>query len=136
MRTGLNPNPNPNRIGDPYPEPKLQPNPCCKGFESLKCTITLDTDATDEKIAELKAAVDAHCPLAATLKESVPVSTTITQVNTNAEGVEAKLKEDPVQAESLMAVINAGKEDDKARANPKRKLLQTPYTRTRNAIEA
>jgi len=89
-----------------------------KGLTTLTCTLTLETDATEEKIAELKAAVDAHCPLVATLNSSVPVSTSLTTVNTNAAGVEAKLKEDPVQAEGLMAVINAGKEDENALKTP------------------
>jgi putative redox protein len=81
------------------------------GFTNINATITLDTDASDEQLEQLKTAVDTHCPLAATLSESVPLETTITQVkNAAKEGI----SDDPVKAADIMGVIGAGKEDENA----------------------
>ena len=49
----------------------------CVGFDKLEAEIKIDSDATDEQLASLKGAVDAHCPMVATLAKKVPVTTTI-----------------------------------------------------------
>ena len=81
------------------------------GFTSISATIALDTDAPDEQLEQLKTAVDAHCPLAATFSESCPLETTITQVTNPAK---PDLSEDPVKAADILGVIGAGKEDENA----------------------
>ena len=40
------------------------------GFKKLDATITVESDATDEQLATLKGAVDAHCPLYAAFARS------------------------------------------------------------------
>lgn len=85
-------------------------------FKNIKGKITLVSSESEEKLRELKKVVDAHCPLLATLKQSVPINLELTY-----KGVEektcAKLAEkDPVQREGLLAVIGAGKEDANALA--------------------
>merc|ERR1712046_466743 len=77
----------------------------------IDAVITIDAEATDEQLEQLKGAVDAHCPMVATLANSVSVETSIIHVN---EPAEARLAEDGVKADMVMAVIAAGKEDENA----------------------
>eukprot|EP01052_Picozoa_sp_SAG31_P057017 SAG31_NODE_16647_length_701_cov_1.421927_1_plen_181_part_01 len=52
------------------------------GFSEIRGEVSIDApDATEEQLAQLKGAVDAHCPLVATLGSPVPVSTTIKAIN-------------------------------------------------------
>jgi uncharacterized OsmC-like protein len=80
------------------------------GFSEIRCDVTVGSSATDEQLAQLKAAVDAHCPLVATLQNPVPVETQIAVASLNATAT----GEDPVTAEGLGMVVAAGKEDAKA----------------------
>lgn len=81
------------------------------GFSGIKGTVKLETDASDEQCAQLKAAVDAHCPLLATLQNPVPISLELVH---NRTGLQTGKPEDPVTAEGIGAVIAAGKEDAEA----------------------
>ena len=45
-----------------------------KGFQVIRGTVTLTTDADEATVAKLKGAVDAHCPMCATISEKVPIS--------------------------------------------------------------
>lgn len=80
------------------------------GFSSISGKVLIDSDASDEQLQQLKAAVDAHCPLLSTLKNPVPVTLELEQKSSPVpEG-----KSDPVTAEGIGAVIAAGKEDENA----------------------
>ena len=80
-------------------------------FSGIRGEITLDSDATDEQLEQLKAAVDSHCPMVATLNKPCPVTTNLKTVQNDAE---ERLKTDVVTAEGITAVIAAGKEDETA----------------------
>tara|TARA_Y100001934_G_C12173795_1_gene688006 strand:+ start:85 stop:588 length:504 start_codon:yes stop_codon:yes gene_type:complete len=43
------------------------------GFQSIRGEVDIDADASPEKLARLKAAVDAHCPVLDMLQNGVPV---------------------------------------------------------------
>jgi uncharacterized OsmC-like protein len=45
-----------------------------KGFQVIRGTVTLTTNADEATVAKLKGAVDAHCPMCATICEAVPIS--------------------------------------------------------------
>ena len=45
-----------------------------KGFQVIRGTVTLTTDADEATVAKLKGAVDAHCPMCATISEKIPIS--------------------------------------------------------------
>ena len=81
------------------------------GFSAIRGEITIDSEATDEQLDQLKAAVDAHCPLVATLTKPCAVSTTLKTVQNDAE---ERLASDICTAEGISAVITAGKEDEAA----------------------
>lgn len=92
-----------------------------KGFDAVTVDVTLDAPGhTQEELEGLKAAVDAHCPLVATLRSEIPVTTTI--VHTQAASASEALAKDPCTAEGISAVIAAGKEDETA--------LKSKYTST------
>jgi len=76
------------------------------GLKSIDAVITIDAEATDEQLAALKGAVDAHCPLLATLAKPTQVSTTIKKIDSGAAPAE-----DGVKPEMVMGVIAAGTED-------------------------
>lgn len=44
-----------------------------KGFSAIKCTVGIESPATTDQIKQLKAAVDAHCPMVETLSTPVPM---------------------------------------------------------------
>ena len=50
------------------------------GFNTLSAEITIDSPASEEQLAGLKAAVDAHCPMVDTLAKELPVAVTLTRV--------------------------------------------------------
>jgi uncharacterized OsmC-like protein len=79
------------------------------GLKSINAIITIDSEASDEQLATLKGAVDAHCPLFATLAKATKVETSIKKVDSGAAP-----GEDGVKAEMVMGVIAAGKEDENA----------------------
>jgi putative redox protein len=81
------------------------------GFSALRGEISIDSSATDEQLEQLKAAVDAHCPLVATLSKPCPVTTTLKTVTNEAE---ERLASDICTAEGITAVIGAAKEDETA----------------------
>lgn len=43
------------------------------GFRGIRATVTLDSPADDERLAELKAIVDRHCPVLDILRNPTPV---------------------------------------------------------------
>ncbi|MBS7836542.1 hypothetical protein B9T11_02030 [Wohlfahrtiimonas chitiniclastica] len=47
------------------------------GFSDIRTTYVIDSDASEEKLKQLMAFVDAHCPVAATIKDSAPMSSTL-----------------------------------------------------------
>lgn len=44
------------------------------GFSDIRTTYCIDSDASEEKLNQLIAFVDTHCPAAATVKDSAPLS--------------------------------------------------------------
>lgn len=53
-----------------------------KGFSAVNASVCIDSPATTEQIKQLKAAVDAHCPMAETLTNPVPMQLVlVTSVN-------------------------------------------------------
>jgi len=82
------------------------------GFSGITGKVVLDAPgASEEQLTQLKTAVDAHCPLLATLKNPVPITLELKHT----KGAEAEGKPaDPVTAEGIGAVIAAGKEDAEA----------------------
>jgi len=53
-----------------------------KGFSAVNASVCIDSPATPEQIKQLKAAVDAHCPMAETLTNPVPMQLVlVTSVN-------------------------------------------------------
>jgi len=80
----------------------------CVGFDKLEAEIKIDSDATDEQLAALKGAVDAHCPMVATLAKKVPVTTTIKKECTNEDAT----MDASVQKEQVMGLIAAAQEDE------------------------
>ena len=81
-------------------------------FTKIRGTITVVTDATDDELKKLKSVVDTHCPLLATLTQSVSCDLSLEHKKTDVDN-SAK---DPVQKDGLLAVIGAGKEDKDALA--------------------
>lgn len=77
------------------------------GFSGIVGKVVLDTDATEEQLVQLKTAVDAHCPLLATLQKPIPLNLELVHNKTEA----GPTAEDPVTADGIGAVIAAGKED-------------------------
>merc|ERR1719420_1968299 len=75
------------------------------GFSGITGKVLLETDASEEQLTQLKTAVDAHCPLLATLQNPVPISLELEH-----KKGEAAAKDDPVTADGIGAVITAGKE--------------------------
>ena len=45
-----------------------------KGFQVIRGTVTLTTNADAATVEKLKGAVDAHCPMCATISEKIPIS--------------------------------------------------------------
>lgn len=86
------------------------------GLTKVRGVVTVESDAPEEKLRQLKAAADAHCPLLATLRGEVPIAVSLEHrgIGTDAGAAAETLKKDPVQKAGLMAVIAAGKEDPKA----------------------
>ena len=56
--------------------------------ESLGGTVTLDSPASAEDLARLRAAVDAHCPGLDSLRNPIPVELTINHVGESAVAAE------------------------------------------------
>ena len=54
------------------------------GYVDIKGTVTLDSPASDDDLARLKAAVDAHCPVLDSLRNPTPVELTINHVQDGA----------------------------------------------------
>ena len=48
-------------------------------LSSVDATITIDSPADEAQLQQLKGAVDAHCPLVATLQNSIPVALTMSR---------------------------------------------------------
>jgi len=71
--------------------------------------VTIDSEATDEQLEQLKAAVEAHCPLQATITQPLKVTTELVKADSGTAPAP-----DDVKAEMVMAVIAAGKEDESA----------------------
>ena len=46
---------------------------------SVDATITVDSPADEAQLQQLKEAVDAHCPMVATLQSSLPVTLTMSR---------------------------------------------------------
>lgn len=87
------------------------------GFEKIDVDIAIDApDATDAQLDQLKAAVDAHCPLVASLSQPLKLNTVLKCVEGGKNSDANKLKD------GVMGVIAAGKEDEKA--------LRSVYTST------
>jgi uncharacterized OsmC-like protein len=90
-------------------------NFCCKIKWVNKCSnkwaITIDApDASDEQLDALKGAVDAHCPLVATLVNPLDLTTKVVKAEpTGSTEIPQKNL-----VEGVMALIGAAKEDDKA----------------------
>lgn len=61
------------------------------GLKSMKGTVTIESSASLEQLEQLKAAVDAHCPLVDTLKSATPVNLTWARGN-GADGNSASKK--------------------------------------------
>lgn len=79
------------------------------GFEKLDVEITLDApDATDAALDQLKAAVDAHCPLVASLSQPLELDTELVCVEGGKDSDADTLKE------GVVGVVSAGKEDEAA----------------------
>lgn len=79
------------------------------GFEKLTVEITLDApDATDAQLDALKAAVDAHCPLVASLSKPLKIGTEIKCVEGGKNSDAETLKD------GVVGVVAAGKEDEAA----------------------
>jgi len=87
-------------------------------FTKIKGDVTLVSDAPEEKLQQLKAAVDAHCPLLSTLSQPIPCDLTLEHKapDVSADAIQAAVEADPVQKAGLVAVIAAGKEDNSALA--------------------
>jgi len=80
------------------------------GFSNVNVEITLDApDATDEQLNMLKGAVDAHCPLVASLTNPLELNTSIVKVDsTSTSNPTDNLKE------GVMALVSAATEDGDA----------------------
>jgi uncharacterized OsmC-like protein len=48
--------------------------PDAVGLTNMSATITIESDASEEALAQLKGAVDAHCPLVDSISKATPVS--------------------------------------------------------------
>ena len=48
-----------------------------KGFQVIRGTVTLTTNADEATVAKLKGAVDSHCPMCATISEKIPIALTV-----------------------------------------------------------
>ena len=81
------------------------------GFSGINVDITIDApDASDEQLDALKGAVDAHCPLVATLVNPLDLTTKVVKAEpTGSTEIPQKNL-----VEGVMALIGAAKEDDKA----------------------
>eukprot|EP00747_Dinoflagellata_sp_TGD_P179095 gnl/TRDRNA2_/TRDRNA2_29281_c0_seq1.p1 gnl/TRDRNA2_/TRDRNA2_29281_c0~~gnl/TRDRNA2_/TRDRNA2_29281_c0_seq1.p1 ORF type:complete len:344 (-),score=75.31 gnl/TRDRNA2_/TRDRNA2_29281_c0_seq1:211-1218(-) len=81
------------------------------GFSGITGKIFIESEASEEQLKQLKTAVDAHCPLLATLRNPVPIALELEhKKNAVPDGKAA----DPVTPDGIGAVITAGKEDEKA----------------------
>ena len=84
----------------------LKPGP---GFDKMDVEVSFEAPkATDEQLDQLKGAVDAHCPLLASLKAPLAISTELKNVEGGKKSDAASLKE------GVLGVVAAGKEDEKA----------------------
>ncbi len=54
------------------------------GYRSIRGTVTLESDASEAQLQQLRAAVDAHCPVLDILSQPVPVELGITIRNVKA----------------------------------------------------
>ena len=48
-----------------------------KGFQVIRGTVTLTTNADAATVEKLKGAVDAHCPMCATISDKIPIALTV-----------------------------------------------------------
>lgn len=81
------------------------------GFSGIQVEMTLDApDATDEQLDALKGAVDAHCPLVASLNNPLDLTTSVVKAEPSGSSsvVQDNLKE------GVMALVGAAKEDGTA----------------------
>jgi uncharacterized OsmC-like protein len=81
------------------------------GFSNISAKVSIESDASEEQLQQLKGAVDAHCPLLATLRNPVPLSL---ELEHKSSPVPEGKAPDPVTADGVGAVIAAGKEDENA----------------------
>ena len=58
------------------------------GYLAITGTVTLDSPASDDELARLKAAVDRHCPVLDSLRNPTPVTLTINHVQEAAAAAE------------------------------------------------
>ena len=77
------------------------------GFSGVAVEITIDApDASDEQLNMLKGAVDAHCPLVASLVNPLALTTTVVKIDASSgiSNPSDNLKE------GVMALVSAAKE--------------------------
>ena len=81
------------------------------GFSGIQVEMTLDApDATDEQLTMLKGAVDAHCPLVASLNNPLNLTTSVVKV----EPASASAIAQDNLKDGVMALVAAAKEDGDA----------------------
>lgn len=51
------------------------------GFSDIRTIYQIDSDASEEKLKQLMNYVDAHCPAAATIKDSAPMNSTLKRLS-------------------------------------------------------